>query len=280
MRLGLGFCALGLMAALSATPGAAQENQCLTEAVGILRAAHPEAVPVDDSADLYRIGDQQLRISRDRSVFTQHPVMVCRYWPGRPGTLLVAIPLIDQDLEGSNVALTGDVELYAMEASSWQIEARLLLPDFIQSDAINFDRIYFDTAHYDLVDGRRAFGLRSDYTGASRVNPYSRTDLSLFDLHEGKLSLILADLVVAQSNGEWDGNCTGEHDHTGRVLDVGPGTYNSASDIRVLTQVSHDSSRDTGDDCTTTTTETDLPETVLKYNGLHYPVPEDLAAPW
>lgn len=51
---------------------------------------------------------------------------------------------------------------------------------------------------------RLAFGVRREWAGSTRANPFLATTLSLYEVRGDALSLILENLVVLRSVGEWD----------------------------------------------------------------------------
>jgi hypothetical protein len=78
------------------------------------------------------------------------------------------------------------------------------------SDAVYISSITIDTAPYMLTKEIRAFGIRVNYVGSSRPNPYQEEHLSLYVQEKNSLRRVLTDEVVERYTGEWDTNCAGE----------------------------------------------------------------------
>jgi hypothetical protein len=93
-------------------------------------------------------------------------------------------------------------------------------PNAWTSDAINIEGIDIDTGLYNLNKKTRAIGIRVNYSGSSRPNPYSQTDLSLFIPENNKLNRILKDFPISEFYGEWDLNCSGELTTTNSLIHI------------------------------------------------------------
>ena len=130
----------------------------------------------------------------------------------------------------------------------------------------------FDTAPYRLFGDRLAFGIRRELAGESRPNPYGQTDLTLFDLQGDRLRPVLSGLVVTQSTGEWDMDCTGSFETLTRVLDLAPNAQ--AADLVVRGTVQHRTNRAEGGACVSAETTETLAPFTLQYDGNIYPLPE------
>ncbi|KMZ11675.1 hypothetical protein BHUM_04213c [Candidatus Burkholderia humilis] len=64
--------------------------------------------------------------------------------------------------------------------------------------------------------------MRVSYEGSSRVNPFMQTALNLYAMEGKTLRPVLDRLIIDTSNGEWNGQCTGEFDKTVRTIGMGP----------------------------------------------------------
>ena len=78
------------------------------------------------------------------------------------------------------------------------------------SDAVRLSSLNFDFAPYLVKENMRAFGLRINYVGSSRPNPYGEEKITLFVIEKDKLVPILKDFTSYLYIGEWDTNCSGE----------------------------------------------------------------------
>jgi len=77
------------------------------------------------------------------------------------------------------------------------------------SDALYITDIEIDSTLYKVNNDTKAFGVRIQFMGSSKPNPYSSEHLSLFIPKANSLQKIL-DYEIADYVGEWDMDCTGE----------------------------------------------------------------------
>ena len=117
------------------------------------------------------------------------------------------------------------------------------------SDAINLTSIEIDTGLYNLNENTRAIGIRINYSGSSRPNPYSETSLSLFIPENKKLTRILKDLSISEFHGEWDTNCSGEFEESNSIVDVEKIKSNNFYNLIIKTKMKKTKNIPTNDDC-------------------------------
>ena len=172
----------------------AQDLEC-GDASAIVREAYPNA---DADGELtMRAGNRTLTLPSPSSI-NPHAI-VCRRWRGRPGLLLVAVPLIAEVGVDSTL---GDLDVLVVDEATGTPRQRLRMPHAMDNDAVRISGISFDTAPYQLGPDRLAFGVRSEWIGSSRPNPLMETTLSLYEPRGAALSPVLDDLVVQRSQGE------------------------------------------------------------------------------
>lgn len=246
----------------------AQDREC-GDVAALVRQAYPTATP--DGEQRLRVGGRTLTLPSESSI-NPH-ALICRRWRGRPGLLLVAVPLIAQVRPDST---EGGLELLVVDEASGKPRHRRFVPRAMDDDAVRLSGLSFDTAAWTLGPDRLAFGVRREWTGSSRPNPFSETTLSLYEVRGGMVTPVLQDLMVQRSQGEWDTTCAGETLSTERILRMVPGR--SGQDISVLERRTRSTSRpDPDGDCRTT----DRPEpsrTVrLPFDGSRYAVPAALS---
>ncbi|QXP54150.1 hypothetical protein [Cellulophaga sp. HaHa_2_1] len=70
-------------------------------------------------------------------------------------------------------------------------------------DSEELQKIKIDTAPYLLTENTRAFGVRLEYVGSSKPNPY-KTTLSLYVRNPNTLKKVLSNYVVEETDGQWD----------------------------------------------------------------------------
>ncbi|AZA82700.1 hypothetical protein EG341_03680 [Chryseobacterium lactis] len=108
-------------------------------------------------------------------------------------------------------------------------------PTEIISDAIMLTGLTIDTGLYTIGTNIRAFGVKVDFTGSSRPNPYSSETISLY-YPEGKtLRKVLDQFELDSSHGEWDTRCNGEFENRHSVMIIGTAKTNNFSDIKIKT---------------------------------------------
>ena len=245
----------------------AQDNEC-GDVAAMVRQAYPGAVA--ESGRLMRVGDRTLTLPVEGSI-DPHAI-VCRRWRGRPGLLLVAVPLIAQVRSDGT---SGDLDVLVVDQTTGTPRQRLRVPNAMDDDAIRLSGISFDTAPYRLGPDRLAFGVKREWAGSSRPNPFSETTLSLYEVRGRDLSPVLQDVVVFRSVGEWGLSCAGETVLTERILRMIPGLR--GQDISVLDRRTHSTSgEDKSGECASTD-RTETPRTiVLPFDGERYLVPRSL----
>jgi hypothetical protein len=149
---------------------------------------------------------------------------------------------------------------------------RLRIPHAMDDDAVRLSRISFDTAPYSLGPDRLAFGVRREWVGSSRPNPFKETTLSLYEPRGAALALVLDDLIVERSQGQWDLSCAGETVVTERILRMVPGQ--KGQDISVLERITQSTSREAKNGECSTTDQAVAPRTIrLSFDGKRYDVP-------
>jgi hypothetical protein len=148
---------------------------------------------------------------------TEHAV--CKVWPANEALTIAALPLPQQN--NSDDEGTDDLEVLVADTASGTVIAHQFQKGAISYDAIRFSGLTLDTARYQLTPQNRAFGVRVEHEGSSRVNPISQTALSLYVVDGQSLRTVVDRLLVEDSGGEWDGNCAGTFSNTTRTLDLG-----------------------------------------------------------
>lgn len=70
-------------------------------------------------------------------------------------------------------------------------------------DSEELQKIKIDTAPYILNESTRAFGVRLNYVGNTKPNPY-KTTLSLYVRNYNTLKKVLSNYIVNETDGQWD----------------------------------------------------------------------------
>lgn len=106
------------------------------------------------------------------------------------------------------------------------------------SDAIMLQEVTIDTAPYNISNEKRAFGVRVEYIGMSRANPYIQETITLFIKSDNnRLKKILPNFSVMSYSGEWDTNCKGEFLEKNKVLVISQDTTNEYYNILVKSKI-------------------------------------------
>lgn len=259
-------CAVAL-ALCAPTVTKAQQQEC-GDVAAIVRHAYPGAVALGERA--VRAGNRTLTLPSPSSIDPH--AMVCRRWRGQTGLLLVAVPLIAQVRSDGT---SGDLDVLVVDEATGTPRQRLRLPHAMDDDAIRLSAVSFDTAAYRLGPDRLAFGVRRDWAGSSRANPFLETTLSLYEVRGRTLSPILEDLVVLVRAGEWDLSCAGQTLTTERILRMTPGLR--GQDISVLERRTRSASKEDKNGTCGTTDRAETPRTILlPFDGERYVAPRSL----
>ena len=130
---------------------------------------------------------------------------------------LIVLPVIAEQEEG---VLVLDAHLLLVDAATGEILAKYSGKKDWYSDAVGLRRIKIDPAAYKLTDSGVAYGIKIDYSGSSRVNPYNATELSLY-LREGEqLKPVLKDFRIAYLNAETDTWCNSSYESHSKSLEI------------------------------------------------------------
>lgn len=245
----------------------AQDQEC-GNVDAIVRQAYPGAVAQGERS--VRAGNRTLTLPSPSSI-DPHAI-VCRRWRGQPGMVLVAVPLIARVEADSTL---GDLDVLVVDEATGSTRHRLRIPHAMDDDAVRISGISFDTAAYRLAPDRLAFGVRREWAGSSRPNPFMETTLSLYEPRSGSLSQVLDEVIVQRSQGEWDLSCAGETIMTERILRMIPGRR--GQDISVLERITHSTSKEAKSGECSTTEQKVAPRTIrLSFNGERYDVPSSI----
>ncbi len=199
----------------------------------------------------------------------------CKEWPAYPGLIITAK---SQWEPGSTYGETGpdgtyDLDLAILEAGTANPLASWHRDTAFESDAIALQELTIDTARYRLTPELRAFGVRADFKGSSRVNPVAEHQLSLYVKEGQTLRPVLDRLVVYEFGGEWDGNCAGERYELSRTVEIAKTTSHGFADLTIKTQRSGITGVGEGDACEDKVSEAKPVLTTLRYDGKAYVLP-------
>lgn len=191
--------------------------------------------------------------------------------PDNPSQSVLVIPKIISNEAGidNNFSYNLDAYILIVENSSGKIINKYFESEAWISDAVMLTSIEIDTAPYLLQSNNRAFGVIVNYTGSSRPNPYSRSDLTLFTANGKSLKPLLKNYLLAKSVGEWDTNCAGEFEDMHSILIIDKQKSNNLNNLIVKQTITKTKNFVTNDDCDEKETKTQK-KLVLKFNKKEY----------
>lgn len=142
----------------------------------------------------------------------------------------------EQDNEGHSYFVL-DAYIVVINNTTGKIICKSVEPGAWTSDAFVLSGISIDTGLYILNKTTRAFGIRVDYNGSSKPNPFGETNLSLYITDKNSLKQILKNYTVSNYSGEWDTNCAGEFQESNSAFDMDKVQTHNFNNIVVRTKI-------------------------------------------
>jgi len=246
-------------------------------AVGVTVAAEAE-LPSQPPACPENLAPQ---VARKLGYLSTPQYRVCKPMPNAPDKSIVALSVLSGGLSDSDVPDgdmgSYDLDVMIVQSGTGRVLSRLLQESAYESDAYQFTGLDIDTARYNLAPGVRAFGLRAGHSTSSHVSSLSDSKLRLFVEEGNTLRLILKDLVVSQSTGEWDMNCAGQSSETRRTLTVAPTRSHGFADLIVTSATVETKSEMVAGECVEKPRQPPkVSHATLHYDGKVYVVPKEL----
>ncbi|WP_186754057.1 PA3715 family protein [Echinicola salinicaeni] len=138
------------------------------------------------------------------------------------------------------------------------------------SDAIELREINIDTSQFQLSEEMKAYGIKVNFLGMSRVNPYSNQTWSLFIKSGDTLEKILSNYAIKDFSGEWDGNCAGEFVNEEKI--VFPGTHKTKGyfDLWVNNKIAETKEYENEEEDCQTENSYQIKNSILKFDGTEY----------
>lgn len=211
---------------------------------------------------------KQLKIKKSdihEKLFTQK---ILPYDKSKSVFVIPKYDINEQDNEGHDYFVL-DAYIVVIDNATGKIICKFIEPNAWTSDALMLTGISIDTGLYHLNSTTRAFGVRVDYTGSSRPNPFSETQLSLYVADKNSLKQVLKNYSISRSGGEWDTNCAGEFEDRNSTFDIAKVQTNNYNNIIVRSTIVKSVSTPTNDDCVSKET-TKKATSKLIFNGKEY----------
>lgn len=211
---------------------------------------------------------KQLKIKKSEiheKLFTQK---ILPYDKSKSVLVIPKYDINEQDNEGHDYFVL-DAYIVVIDNATAKIICKFIEPNAWTSDALMLTGISIDTGLYHLNKTTRAFGIRVDYTGSSRSNPFSETHLSLYVADKNSLKQVLKNYSISRSGGEWDTNCAGEFEDRNSTFDIAKVQTNNYNTIIVRSTIVKSISTPTNDDCVSKET-TKKATSKLIFNGKEY----------
>ncbi|CAA9200039.1 hypothetical protein FLA105534_02935 [Flavobacterium bizetiae] len=211
---------------------------------------------------------KQLKIKKSEiheKLFTQK---ILPYDKSKSVLVIPKYDINEQDNEGHDYFVL-DAYIVVIDNATGKIICKFIEPNAWTSDALMLNGISIDTGLYHLNSTTRAFGVRVDYTGSSRPNPFSETHLSLYVADKNSLKQVLKNYSISRSGGEWDTNCAGEFEDRNSTFDIAQVQTNNYNNIIVRSTIVKSVSTPTIDDCVSKET-TKKTTSKLIFNGKEY----------
>ncbi|MBT2747941.1 MULTISPECIES: hypothetical protein [unclassified Lysobacter] len=256
---------LSLAAVFSAQAAAAD---CDERVYDLLKAAYPGAA--DETGD----NGEFLRTAGKNARWIKADEVACRVWPASPDKTLLAVRLRHEAAD--NDTETADLEVLVADSKQPRILQRYREDEALQSDAIRISALTLDTARYRLNETTTAFGVRVEYSGSSRANPYGSTQLNLYVADGDTLRPVLRKLEVALDRGEWDTNCAGEFETVKRTVAIDAKRDRGYAGLRVASVEEARRNVAKGEDCADLPVSKHQRVARLAFDGREYTVPADL----
>jgi len=210
----------------------------------------------------------QLKLNKKQ---IHEPFYRSKVLPNKTSNSVLAIPKYrtnETDKYG-NYFLELDAYIVVADNATGKILNKYVEENVWTSDAFVLEDITIDTGIYQLNTENRAFGIRVDFKGSSRPNPFGQTDLSLFIIKNNQLKKVLNNFPISEYHGEWDTNCAGKFEDVTGVISIDKNKSNGFGNIIVKDKIVNTKNIPTTDDCVEKKT-TKSSTKILKFNGKEY----------
>lgn len=153
--------------------------------------------------------------------------------PNAEDSYIAVIPVVVNQEEEDYVFTVQNYIL--ITDSNGTIKNKYFDPTELNSDAITLRSFAIDTGLYNISTNIRAFGVKADFVGSSKPNPYASGTISMY-YPEGKtLKKVLDQFELDATSGEWDTRCNGEFEDTHSYIIMDSSKTNNFTDFKIKT---------------------------------------------
>lgn len=187
--------------------------------------------------------------------------------PNTEDSYIAVIPVVIEQ-ENNDYVFTVRNYILITDANG-TIKNKYLDPTDINSDAISLRSFTIDTGLYTIGTNIRAFGVKADFVGSSRPNPYELSTMSMY-YPEGKtFKKVMDQFTMDQYHGEWDMRCNGEFKDNHSYIILEQSKTNNFTDLKIKTISVTTINKDVKGECESKETSKTFYKT-LKFKSSYY----------
>ncbi|HCM36268.1 hypothetical protein [Chryseobacterium sp.] len=153
--------------------------------------------------------------------------------PNTEDSYIAVIPAVVQQ-EDDDYVFTVRNYILITDANG-TIKNKYLDPTEINSDAISLRSFTIDTGLYTIGTNIRAFGVKADFVGSSRPNPYDLSTMSMYYPESKTFKKVLDQFTMGLYSGEWDTRCNGEFEDNHSYIILEQSKTNNFTDLKIKT---------------------------------------------
>ncbi|MFP3835134.1 hypothetical protein [Chryseobacterium sp. SIMBA_028] len=153
--------------------------------------------------------------------------------PNTEDSYIAVIPVVVEQ-ENDDYVFTVRNYILITDADG-KIKNKYLDPTDINSDALSLRSFTIDTGLYTIGTNIRAFGVKADFVGSSRPNPYEISTISMYYPESKTFKKVLDQFTLDLYSGEWDTRCNGEFEDNHAYIIMDPSKTNNFTDLKIKT---------------------------------------------
>ncbi|WP_106916619.1 PA3715 family protein [Chryseobacterium aurantiacum] len=153
--------------------------------------------------------------------------------PNGEGSYIAVIPVVVEQEDNDYVFTIRNYIL--ITDVNGIIKNKYLDPTDINSDAISLRGFTIDTGLYTIGTNIRAFGVKADFVGSSKPNPYELSTMSMYYPDGATFKKVLDQFTMDLYRGEWDTRCNGEFEDNHAYIIMDQSKTNNFTDLKIKT---------------------------------------------